>query len=389
VITALGETGSRHPDLEAAIEELALVDHHVHGAAGRDLDRAAFERVITESDRPAAPGTTTFDSQVGFALLRWCAPVLGLEAHTPPEQYVARRLELGGAEVNRRLLRASGVGQYLVDTGFASGEVLGVEAMAAASGGRAAEIVRLESVAEEIAAEGGTAAGFDPAVRARVAARIEAGAVGTKSVAAYRHGLDLAPGRPDARAVTEAAGRWLREVDGGGAVRVGDPTLLASLWWTGIDAWLPLQLHTGFGDTDLHLLRSNPLHLTEFIKRAEPSGTPIVLLHCYPYHREAGYLAQMFPCVYFDVGEAINYVGAAARRIVAESLELAPFSKQLFSSDAWGPAELHLLGARLWRRAMGAVLGDWVAAGDWTLAQAQRVATMIGVDNATRLYRLT
>ena len=61
--------------------------------------------------------------------------------------------------------------------------------------------------------------------------------------------------------------------------------------------------------------------------------------------------------MYLDVGLALHYVGARAAAVVAESLELAPFGKVLFSSDAWGPAELHYLGALLWRRATAAVLG--------------------------------
>jgi len=61
----------------------------------------------------------------------------------------------------------------------------------------------------------------------------------------------------------------------------------------------------------------------------------------------------------------------------------------LFSSDAWGPPELHYLGALLWRRATTAVLGQWVAAGDWALADAIRVAEMTGAQNAGRVYGLT
>ena len=71
----------------------------------------------------------------------------------------------------------------------------------------------------------------------------------------------------------------------------------------------------------------------------------MLLLHCYPYHRQAGYLAQVFPHVYFDVGLAVNHTGLSSPAVVAESLELAPFAKILFSSDAYGPAELHYLGA--------------------------------------------
>ena len=93
-----------------------------------------------------------------------------------------------------------------------------------------------------------------------------------------------------------------------------------------------------------------------------------MLLHCYPFHRNAGYLAQVFPHVYLDVGLALNYVGARAAAVLAESLELTPFHKTLFSSDAFGLPELHHLGALLFRRAFDEVVGGWVDDGRWAAA---------------------
>ena len=75
-----------------AIATLELIDHHVHGTLRVELDREAFESVMTESDRPRRAGTTNFDSQFGLAVRRFCAPLLGLEAHATPEAYVEQRL---------------------------------------------------------------------------------------------------------------------------------------------------------------------------------------------------------------------------------------------------------------------------------------------------------
>ena len=373
---------------EDAVGALSLIDHHVHGAFRGPLDPLTFERSITESDRALAPGVTPFDSQLGFAILRWCAPALGLSLHVSPEEYLARRTELGSEETNRRLLGSSGVSHYLVDTGFATEELLDLRGMATVSGGQAREIVRLESVAEEVARAAPSADAFAKTFLDRLHARLEAGAVGTKSVAAYRHGFELDPARPEPGEVTRAASAWLTAIGGGQRVRLTDPTLLRFMLWSGIDARLPMQLHVGFGDSDLHLARANPLLLTDFIRQSEPSRTPILLLHCYPFHREAGYLAHIYPNVFFDVGVAVNYVGAQSKQLVAESLEVGPFGKQLFSSDAWGPAELHHLGALLWRRAFSAVVGEWIEAGDWSLANALRVASLVARQNAERLYAL-
>ena len=360
---------------------MRLIDHHCHGAAAVPLDRAAFESLATESDRPAPPGCSALDSQLGFALRRWCAPVLGLHPHAEPEVYLARRRELGPDEVNRRLLHAADVDVFLVDSGYRAGELLGTVGMAEASGTTVREIVRLEAVAEALS--GVSAAGFAGAYAAALE-RATAGAAGVKSIIAYRYGLDFDPARPGRREVIRAAGRWLRR----GRTRMDDPVLLRHLIWAGVDRGLPLQFHTGFGDPDLDLARCDPLLMTGFLRATRDRGVSIMLLHCYPYHRQAGYLAQAFPHVYADVGLAVNHVGARAPAVVAESLELAPFHKVLYSSDAFGLAELHHLGALLFRQAFDAVTGDWVRAGRWSAADAARVAELVGSGNARRVYRL-
>jgi predicted TIM-barrel fold metal-dependent hydrolase len=365
--------------LAAAVQALPLVDHHVHGAATGALDVAALAAGLTESPFPAAPGTSYLDSQLGFAVRRWCAPVLDLPPHSDADTYVARRRELGVEEITRRLLRASGIGLFLVETGYRAGEILGPAEMAAAAGARAAEVVRLEAVAEEVAGRGADAAGFADAFAAALHERART-AVGLKTVIAYRYGLDFDPDPPTAAQVRTAAGAWLRA---GG--RVTDPVLLRHLLWAGVGIGLPLQFHVGLGDPDLTMHRTDPSLMTEFLRRVH---VPVLLLHCYPHHRTAAYLAAVFPHVYMDVGLAVNFTGARSRAVVAESLEVAPFGKVLFSSDAFGPPELHHLGALLWRRAMTSVLGEWVAEGDWAQADAVRVATMVGAGNARRVYGL-
>ena len=71
---------------------------------------------------------------------------------------------------------------------------------------RARPIVRLESVAEQVI-PATTATGFADAYRSALA-DAAADAVGFKSIAAYRVGLDLDPRRPDPAEVAQAAGHW-------------------------------------------------------------------------------------------------------------------------------------------------------------------------------------
>src|SRR5204862_558915 len=123
--------------------------------------------------------------------------------------YLARRSELGAAEVNRRLLAATGIACYFIDAGYRGAELLAPEDMAAATGQPAREIVRLEAVAERLAAGDVSAAGF-AAAYAGALADAARGAVGLKSIIAYRFGLDFEPARSSPAEVTRAAGGWLR-----------------------------------------------------------------------------------------------------------------------------------------------------------------------------------
>jgi predicted TIM-barrel fold metal-dependent hydrolase len=372
--------------LSEYVAQVPLVDHHVHGAFAQPVDRARFERSINEgSPDPIPTWMTQFDSQLGFAIRARCAPVLDLAAHAPADQYWARRTELGEAEVTRRFLRAAGVSDWVVDTGYLGNDILSLDELAEVSNSRSHEIVRVESLAEALIAKGCDAAEYADEFRAGLA-DAAARAVGLKTVVAYRSGFDLDWTEPTPAEVTAAAARWIAA--GEPAPRLTDPVLLRFGIHAAAETGRPLQFHTGFGDRDLDLHRANPMLLLGLLRQPAFAGVPVMLLHCYPYHREAGYLAQAFDDVYCDVGLALNYVGVRAGAVLAESLEMAPFAKVLYSSDAWGPAELHYLGADLWRRAVAETLGSWVHAGGWSESDAVRVTELMAAANARRVYNL-
>ncbi|WP_068271316.1 amidohydrolase family protein [Aldersonia kunmingensis] len=375
-------------DLDEFIDQLALVDHHVHGAFRDDGAESRFQNSLNEGNSESLIDPSTgYNSQLAFALRRWCAPLLDLPVHVAAQDYWRRRSEIGEAEIARRMLTHAGVSEWLVDTGFRTDDFLSPAEMARLSGGSAREIVRVETVAEQLITTIGNPNDYADAFRNLLSERT-VDAIGTKSVIAYRAGFDLDLSRPSDTEVATAAAHWCDEQSAGGTARLADPTLLRFGLHAAVDLGLPLQLHVGLGDRDLDLRAVNPLHLIEFLRAHEETGVPILLLHCYPYEREAGYLAQAFETVHMDVGLAVNHLGVQSIPLIARSLELAPFGKLLYASDAIGPAELHYLGAALWRRGMRETLGGWVDAGDWSAPDARRVVQMIGRDNARRVYRL-
>jgi predicted TIM-barrel fold metal-dependent hydrolase len=389
-----GVCDGRDAGVNERLAAVRLVDHHVHGVVPGPVDDATLADMLIESDRRSATEAAGFDTQVWHAVRRWCGPLLRAPAGVTAEGYLSlRRAYERIAPIPELLLPRAGFERVIVETGFLGGRVTSPEATARMAGATWSRVVRLESVAERLIAELGDPWTYPDAFRSALAAELGGAdpAVGFKTILAYRGGFDRDMGRPADEAVARAAASWSAEAQGGTAEgrspRLAADVLLRFGIWSAVDTGRPLQVHSGFGDPDLDLLRADPLLLTSFI-RATEERAPILLLHTYPFQRGAGYLAQMFPHVYLDVGLAINYAGAASEGIVRESLELAPFRKLLFSSDAWGAPELHLLGSWLFRRAMSRVLGDWVVRGDWSRADAERVIDLVASENARRVYGL-
>ena len=375
----------------SGLDSVPLLDHHCHGVTMDDLDRETFETYISESDWPAPDGATHFDSQVGMAIRRYCAPVLGLSAFATPEEYLERRGELGGVEASERLLRATGISDLFIEVGHRSDEILDPDGMAAAAAARAFEVVRLEQLAEqlleEIVLRGGGSDSFRDEFARTLDDRLRR-AIGVKSIAAYRIGLDFAPERPGTEEVDQAVRACADRIARGGPSRLEDATIIRHLLWAAVDRACAIQFHIGYGDSDVDLHRCDPLLLTEFLRLSRESGARVLLLHCYPFHREAGYLAQVFPHVYFDVGLAINYTGSRSDAVIAETLELAPFHKILFSTDAFGIAELYYLGALLFRRGLARALDAFARQDAWPAHEQRRIVESIAFRNARRAYRL-
>jgi hypothetical protein len=351
----------------------------------RDLERPSFEALMNEGPGAGRWTGSPFDSMLGLAIRRRCAPLLDLEPRADPEQYVARRAALRHEEVGRRMLGAADIEVLLVDTGFVPEPLCAPTDLAALAGEGASahEVLRLETVAEDLLG-GGTAP--DDLVDEVGQRLVHSGAVAAKSVAAYRTGLALPGVRPRDDVVARAVAGL--GPDERGRFRVAERAVQAALAWTAIEAGTPLQLHVGYGDSDVDLLRCDPLLLTPFLRATAPYGVPVLLLHTYPFHRHAAYLAQVFDHVFMDVGLAVHNTGAMARHLVAETLELVPFRKLLYSSDAFGLAELYLLGSSLFRRALADVLADLVDRDELSATDAGRIGDLVLRDNAARVYGL-
>ncbi|HUJ92800.1 MAG TPA: amidohydrolase family protein [Gaiellaceae bacterium] len=319
------------------LDGVALVDHHAHGIlrappATLDEFRGLFSEATDPRQWPHIATGVTYRRAV-----RAMAAHLGCE---PTEEAVhAARLAADPAEYAAGFLRATNTELLLVDDGFPPTDAgTSWDEMGELAGCRALPVLRLETRGDHAAEETATAR--------------ERGYVGLKTIAAYRGGLD----------------------------RVSEDVVAALEANEATGAPLPLQVHCGFGDSDLHLWRSDPTLLKPLVERF--SETTFVLLHCWPFVRQAGWLAHVYPNVCFDLSLTIPHV-ARPEAALAEALELAPVSKLLYASDAARTPELYLLAATWWRDALAAVLPQLLA-GD----ELEPAARAILRDNALRVYGL-
>jgi uncharacterized protein len=332
--------------LREVLAAVRLVDQHAHGILrGPPASLDAFRGLFSESPDPRQwpHVATALTYQRAIAAL---AEHLGCE---PDEQAVyERRLASDPAEYAASLLRAGGIEWLLVDDGYPPGGTSWDE-LGELAGCRAKPIMRIERVVEELGQE---------AVAGEVSSARERGFAALKTIVAYRGGLDLDVLSPAGRAALVEA------LEANEAT--GDP--------------LPVQVHCGFGDSDLHLPRADPGWLKPLFERFE--DTPFVLLHCYPFVREAGWLAHVYGNVWFDLSLTIPHVSRPAEAL-REALELSPLSKLLYASDAARTPELYLLAARWWREALAEVLSEALQP-----PQAVEAARLILRENALALYRL-
>lgn len=210
-----------------------------------------------------------------------------------------------------------------------------------------------------------------------------------KSVVAYRSGLDI--GRHNLVELERAYSELRRSLTPSQTPRITSKPLLDSMLWMALkvasETGKVVQFHTGYGDPTLDMRLANPLGLRTVLEAPELRGLKVVLLHGYPYVREAGYLTSSYPGVYLDLGLTIPAGSVhAMRTALHEATHLAPLSKVLFSTSARHSPEMFWIAARWGRRIVAQVLEQAVYNGDLTNEETEWAAQRILSLNAAELY---
>jgi hypothetical protein len=363
------------------LSHIPIIDHHAHPflrrAATDDPER--FRRWFTESTDAIIQRDHVPNGLLYRTAIRWLAEFLGCEATV--EAVLAARAAYSEAEFTARLFADVNIGMVLCDYGYGSAEAYDHAGMQALLPCPVHPMLRIERLAEELILSEPNFARMVEAFAARLAAARSDGVVAFKSIIAYRT-VDIS--------LAETAFDQLKvEAQRAGRVRLAQKPLcdyLVHLTLAEAERQaLPMQFHTGFGDSDADLRLANPLHLRPIIEQYPKAQ--LMLLHAgWPYFRELAHLAAIYPTVWMDLSLAVPFATVGIPAMIRDILGMTPWSKVLFATDAFTMPEIYWVAARWGRWGLTQVLDELIHQGFLSEDEALAAAQAILCDNARQLY---
>jgi predicted TIM-barrel fold metal-dependent hydrolase len=264
--------------------------------------------------------------------------------------------------------------------------------MAELAGCQSAKMLRLETLMQSLVL---MCSDFDDVVsrfEEEISALRNKGYCAMKSIVAYRSGLNIQVWTKDEAIAAFAEARALGLQTG--TLRIAQKPLIDYLlhkaFASASTQRVPVQFHTGYGDSDTDMRLGNPLQLREILEREDYQQMQVVLLHeSYPYTQLGAYLAAVYPHVYFDLSYTIPFVEKLEMlAFTRQALSVAPASKLLYSSDGIHVPEMHWAGALRGRAVIAQVLEEMIAADELDERDAYHFANQVLHETAATLYKL-
>ncbi|KAF6750819.1 amidohydrolase-domain-containing protein [Ephemerocybe angulata] len=421
-------SSTSYPNLQRTVFGLPAIDNHAHPILKEaHRDAFPFEGLVSE-----AQGTALTDDSIhtvaNLRATKELSKLYGLDENTTWEQVKEHRKTIPYPQLIETCFQPSKLQCLLLDDGLSGVDELAEPYTAhdPFSTSPTKRIVRIEVVAEREADRGARHShknpnftgdsqglmqtvltphlGTDTLDVAPILSQFHdslyyaledearhADVVAFKSVICYRTGLDITT------FISQASLKFsileiFKTYQAGGKIRLCYKALNDMVVQVALEVAashnIPVQFHTGLGDSDLTLLLSSPARMQAIIK-AYP-GTKFVLLHSsYPYTREAGYLTSVYPNVFLDFGEVFPMVSQRGQEaILRQIFELCPTNKVMWSSDGhWWPESFYL-GSLQARRVLFKVTKEMIDDGDITEDQAIGIVKKLLFENANNLYRL-
>lgn len=368
-----------------------IIDHHAHALIKAQPQTVAqLQGYFTESADPTIKAKFVPDSIMWMRGIRELAAYFGCDP--TPEAVLAARSAIPLPDLANQMWSAMNSGALFIDYGFGAAINYSVEEQRVFVQQPIEKILRLEWFLQDLIVELSTFRQVEEAFFARVASARADGHLGLKSIIAYRTGLDIQWVTRDE--AMRAFGPVKDKADLDGKLRLADKTLCDYFVLLALEIAnqqeLPIQFHTGFGDTDVDLIKANPLYMRPLFQSGRFNRVPFVLLHsAYPYTRELGYLAAQYPNIYMDTSLAIPFITTEIPRMLHQIFGMTPLTKVLYSSDAFSIPEIFYLANKWGRAALEQVLGELVDSDALTVQQALKAGRDILGDNARRVYQFS
>jgi hypothetical protein len=326
---------------------LALLDDHAHPfqLTPEPLELGGLSLLVGDEAgqrrRDAAPHRLMLEQlRVRLASLLGCAP----------EDVLAAREEAARdwPAYVRRLFGDAGIAGMLLDGSMSPLRNDELTPYVDVAGVPMWSLLRLEAVIDPLLAEGADGPHIEAAVASFVASGAADGAAGLKTVLAYRTGLAVDP--------TVTPEQAYRSVDSSGPVRYRAKPLrdylLRRTFAQCADLDLPIQIHTGFGDSEIRLANANPVLLDDVLRTPEGAAAKVVLIHAgYPWHEQLGYLTFVRNNLWAEVSLVNLFSPATMADRLLRLIDLAPIDRVLFGTDGHGAPETHWFAAVVLRDA--------------------------------------
>jgi uncharacterized protein len=374
------------------ITSIPVVDNHCHPVLlNQHMDALRFRSYCTEATDPSFAEKHVPNTVYYLWLLRQMATFYGCERNE--DDIIAARSRLGADTLLEHLLRAANIDTLVLDPAYPlSSACYTPERIGQLGHCRAVKMLRLEALMQELILD---YSDFDEVIE-RFADQVrhvhERGYCALKSIVAYRTGLNIAEwSKDEAAASFQEASTQASEQ---GQLRITHKPLIDYLlhiaFQQAAEQQLPIQFHTGYGDSDTDMRLGNPLQLREVLERKDYHGMAVVLLHeSYPYCQLGAYLATIYPHVYFDLSYTIPFLDKLEMlAFTRQALSVAPASKLMFSTDGIHLPEMHWAGALRGRSIIGQVLDEMIDADEIDEDQGYDIAQQILHDTAYAVYKL-
>lgn len=370
---------------------IRVVDNHCHPVLlDQQMDALHFRSYFTEGTDPSLPEKHMPNTVYYLWMLRQLAAFYSCQ-HIE-EDIMEARNRLDSDTLIERLFHAANIDTLVLDPAFPAAEACYTpERMGQLGHCRAVKLLRLETLMQQLVIE---YSDFDEMID-RYSHELsnvrEHGYCGFKSIVAYRTGLNIAEWGRDAAA---ASFNEARSAIRNGKLRIAHKPLIDYLLHIAFrqasEQELPVQFHTGYGDSDTDMRLGNPLHLRDVLERSDYHPMKVVLLHeSYPYIQLGAYLAAIYPHVYFDLSYTIPFLDKLELlAFTRQALSVAPASKLMYSSDGVNIPEMHWAAALRGRSVIGQVLNEMIEAGELDEEQAYFLAQLILHDTAYTVYGL-